>query len=62
MVQIPDIYTWNDLFDVTERGHSSQNPVIRTEGGPQVTQSDERLVSSVRLLVDWTRVELGVFG
>jgi len=48
------------LFDVAESGDSAQGPVVGVLGGAHQQERDVVEIGAVRLLVDWTLVELGV--
>ncbi len=56
------------LLDVTEQGHTPEDPVVRVGGiagcgwGTQGYSCDIRQVRATRLLVDGAHVELGVLG
>ena len=62
------ITSWPALYllDVTEEGHTPQNPVVRigsmgrSKGGSQIHGSDVGEVGAPRLFVDGTRIHLGV--
>lgn len=43
-----------DLLDVTEYSHSSENPVIRVLDGRQPQRCDERQARATGLFVHWT--------
>lgn len=51
-----------NLLDVTQKGHSSQDPVIWGQDRAQIHHGDEGQVSAPRLLVNRTHVQLGVLG
>lgn len=51
-----------NLFDVTQEGYSSQDPVIRGQHRAQVHHRDEGEVGSPGFLVDRTHVQLRVLG
>lgn len=51
-----------NLLDVTQEGHSPQNPVIGGQHSPQVYHGDEGQVGTPGLLVDGAHVQLGVLG
>lgn len=51
-----------DLLDVTQKGHTSQDPVIWGHDCSQIHHGDEGQVSSPRFLVNRTHVQLGVLG
>lgn len=51
-----------NLLDVTQKGHSSQDPVIRGQHCSQIYYSDEGQISSPGFLVNRTHIQLGVLG
>ena len=51
-----------NLLDVTQKGHTSQDPMIGGEDCSQIHHSDEGQVSPPGLLVNGTHVQLGVLG
>lgn len=51
-----------NLLDVTQEGHSPQDPVIRGQHCAQVHHGDEGEISSSGFLVDRTHVQFRVLG